>query len=267
MKILIMGLPGSGKTYLAERLAKSLCAVHLNADRVRATISTDLKFSLEDRIEHARRMGWMAQFIKDSDIIAIADFVCPTEVARKAFDPDFVIWMNTIEEGRFADTNKMFEPPINADVIVSDFDYHFDDLASDIAHRIMLTTRHASLDVAAFDDHSPTAMLLGRYQPFHDGHYQLALEALGRVGSICLAVRNTTGLEKNPFSYEDVAARIVEKFKVEGTWDPKRIKIVQLPNITSITYGRDVGYSIDKIDLDAATQSISATEIRKQMKL
>jgi hypothetical protein len=93
------------------------------------------------------------------------------------------------------------------------------------------------------------------------------MEALGRVGQICLAVRNTTGLEKNPFSFEDVATRIVEKFKAEGTWDPKRMKVVQLPNITSITYGRDVGYTIDKIDLDAVTQAISATNIRAQMGL
>lgn len=123
-----MGLPGSGKTYLAERLAKSLRAVHLNADRVRATINTDLKFSVEDRIEHARRMGWMAQLIKESGITAIADFICPIEETRKAFNPDFIIWMNTIAAGRYEDTNRMFVPPTNANVILTNHDYDIKDI-------------------------------------------------------------------------------------------------------------------------------------------
>jgi hypothetical protein len=265
MKILVMGLPGAGKTYLAERLAARFHAVHLNADRVRATISKDLGFSPEDRVEHARRLGWIAQFIKDSGQHAIADFVCPTPEARKAFDADFVIWLDTIKEGRYEDTNKLFVSP-EADVIIHDFEYDVDQLAADIAHGLLRVQPNWT-STTEFDEHAPTALLLGRYQPFHDGHYKLAMEALGRVGQICLAVRNTTGLEKNPFSFEDVATRIVEKFKAEGTWDPKRMKIIQLSNITSITYGRDVGYTIDKIDLDEATQAISATNIRKEMGL
>lgn len=269
MKILIMGLPGSGKTYLAERLAHLLRGVHLNADRVRATVSVDLGFSVEDRVEHARRMGWMAQLVKDSGISAIADFVCPTKATRDAFDADLTIWMNTIKEGRYEDTNKLFEPPIDSyvDFEIKSLDYHLEDLAADVAHALFKKAPVWADHLGEFDQRARTALLLGRYQPFHDGHYKLALEALGRVGQICLAVRNTTGLEKNPFSFEDVASRIVQKFKDEGTWDPKKITVIQVPNITSITYGRDVGYSIDKIDLDAETQAISATNIRKSMGL
>ena len=140
MKILIMGLPGSGKTYLAGRLAKSLRAVHLNADRVRATINIDLKFSLEDRIEHARRMGWMSQLIKDSSIIAIADFICPTEETRKAFNSDLIIWMNTIEKGRYDDTNRMFVPPTNANLTITSFDYVYEDVAQKIQAMIAKNT-------------------------------------------------------------------------------------------------------------------------------
>lgn len=265
MKILVMGLPGAGKTYLAERLARQLRAVHLNADRVRATISTDLGFTPEDRVEHARRMGWMAQLIKDSGLNAIADFVCPTPDTRQAFDPDLTIWLDTIEASRYEDTNKMFVPP-KADIVIKNFSYDLEDLVDVVAHRMLnVVPRWVTLD--EFDQRSPTALLLGRYQPFHEGHYQLSLEALNRVGSICIAVRNTTGLEKNPFSFEDVATRIQAYFAERGTWDPKKISIISVPNITSITYGRDVGYTIDKIDLDATVQAISATEIRKQMGL
>lgn len=258
MKILIMGLPGSGKTYLAERLAALLGAVHFNADRVRATISSGLGFSPEDRIEHARRLGWMCQFVKDSGKIAIADFVCPTPEARKAFDADFIIWLNTIDTSRYADTNKLFEAPLDADIVFGSFAYDIPALAHHI--NLKLKNDRVSGTIDEFDEHAPTALLLGRYQPFHDGHLALSLEALERVGQICLAVRNTTGLEKNPFSYQDIKARIIDKFN--DKWDARRMRVVQLPNITSITYGRDVGYSIDKIDLDEATQAISATKVR-----
>lgn len=258
-----MGLPGSGKTYLAERLAEILGGVHLNADRVRATINKDLGFSIEDRIEHARRMGWMAQFIKESGNFAIADFVCPTEATRAAFGADFIIWLNTFVESRYEDTNKMFERPV-ADIEVMSWDYDIKDLVSAI---IGAPAFNATVPSSEMDQHAPTALLLGRYQPFHDGHYKLAMEALARVGQICLAVRNTTGLEKNPFSFEDVASRIKQKFEAEGTWDPKKMTIVQLPNITNIIYGRDVGYKIERIDLDEATQAISATKIRQDMGL
>jgi hypothetical protein len=262
MKILIMGLPGAGKTYLAERLASLLHAVHFNADRVRATINNTLGFTAEDRIEHARRLGWMCQFVKDSGGIAIADFICPTPEARAAFAPDYIIWLDTIDAGRYDDTNKIFVPPVDVDLRLTDFNYDLQQITIALGLR-----QDVAVPIDVFDDHVRTAMLLGRYQPFHDGHYQLAMEALNRVGQICLVVRNTTGLEKNPFSFNDVQARIIAKFMLEGTWDPKKIKIMQLPNITSITYGRDVGYTIDKIDLDESTQAISATAIRKSMGL
>lgn len=116
-----MGLPGSGKTTLAARLARKLRAVHFNADKVRETINRDLGFTLEDRIEHSRRLGWMTQFVSDSGVICVADFVCPTRATREAFRADFTIWMNTAQPCRFPDTAKLFELPTTADVTIPDF--------------------------------------------------------------------------------------------------------------------------------------------------
>ncbi len=110
-KILIMGLPGAGKTTLALALAPQLNAVHFNADAVRGNICRDLGYSLTDRIEQARRMGWLCDQVVAAGHVAVADFICPTAETRQAFGASFVVWVDRITEGRFADTNRMFEPP------------------------------------------------------------------------------------------------------------------------------------------------------------
>lgn len=110
-KILIMGLPGSGKTTLARALRKKLRAVHWNADDVRANINKDLGFTDADRIEQARRMGWLCDQVTAAGHWAIADFICPTPQTRAAFGAATTIWVDTIKEGRFEDTNRIFVPP------------------------------------------------------------------------------------------------------------------------------------------------------------
>ena len=110
-KILIMGLPGSGKTTLAKKLAPMFNAVWLNADEVRKE-ANDWDFSEMGRTIQSNRMKRLAQEAIDKNRNVIADFVCPTENTRRNFGDEYTIWMDTIKEGRFEDTNKMFEPPI-----------------------------------------------------------------------------------------------------------------------------------------------------------
>ncbi len=117
-KILIMGLPGAGKTTLARELAPQLRAVLFNADEVRRNLNRDLGFSPEERAEQARRMGWLCDRVVEAGHAAIADFICPTAETRKAFGPSFIIWLDRIKEGRFADTNQLFVPPEKFDVRV-----------------------------------------------------------------------------------------------------------------------------------------------------
>tara|TARA_R110002153_G_scaffold272100_1_gene440416 strand:- start:45 stop:491 length:447 start_codon:yes stop_codon:yes gene_type:complete len=114
MKILIMGLPGSGKSTLAKPLASLLGGVWLNADAVRKKYD-DWDFSPEGRARQAFRMKMLSDGVIAAGKVAVADFVCPTEQTRQEFGADFTVWMDTIKEGRFEDTNAMFETPFRLD--------------------------------------------------------------------------------------------------------------------------------------------------------
>ena len=130
MKILVMGLPGSGKTTLATALAAKLQCPHFNADEIRNEINKDLGFSVKDRLEQARRMGVLCDIVSRSGTHVIADFVCPTPEARKAFGADYIIWVDRIKAGRFKDTNRIFVPPDVWDLRISDDKpYHIEKIA------------------------------------------------------------------------------------------------------------------------------------------
>jgi adenylylsulfate kinase len=249
-KILIMGLPGAGKTTLASKLVPLIKAKWLNADEVRKQ-ANDWDFSDEGRKRQAKRMSEFAEKFKNEGNHVVADFVCPTPKARELFNADYIIWVDTIEEGRFEDTNKIFVKP-------EKFDFH-------------VTSKNAevwSLKIAdklveyKWDNKKPTAQMLGRWQPWHDGHQALFEEIIKKTGQVNIMVRDVQGVGDNPFNFETVKKNIenaLEDFK-------NRFKVTLVPNITNICYGRGVGYKIEEIILPEKIQKISATKIRSKMR-
>ena len=246
MIIQILGLPGSGKTTLALTLKERLNAIHLNADEVRSTLNSDLGFSNKDREENARRLGEMARLLSKQGNLVIVDFICPTKSTRQAFGkPDIKIVMNTIVSSRFADTDAMWIP-------VEDADHTFYEWKSDkeMADEVIKK-------FGLFDWSAPTTLMLGRYQPWHEGHAALKDEAHKRTDQVLVGIRNTYDTsEKDPFTFDEVNSFIPDK--------NNELKL-RLPNITNIIYGRDVGYQIEKIELSPELQAVSATNKRKEM--
>ena len=123
-----------------------------------------------------------------------------------------------------------------------------------------------------FDSKKPTVLLLGRWQPWHDGHLALFERALAKTGQVVIQVRDVKdssggeGQEDNPFSFEQISKDIAKKLSKSG-YSINEDYIIQLvPNITNITYGRGVGYKIEQESFDSETESISATNIRKNLR-
>ena len=201
MKILIMGLPGAGKTTLASKLVPLIKAKWLNADKVR-TEANDWDFSEEARKRQAKRMADFAEKYKQDGYHVVADFICPTPEARKLFNADYIVWVNTIGKGRYEDTNEMFIKPkkFNFQVTTKDADLWSLQIADQIIEY-------------KWDNKKPTAQMLGRWQPFHEGHYALFEKAIKKTGQVYILVRDVQGVDDNPFDFESVKSKIIERLE------------------------------------------------------
>ena len=273
-RILIMGLPGSGKTTLAGALKKYLeengeisyaratqepignfnCEVTwFNADDIRRKYN-DWDFSNDGRIRQSIRMFQFS--MEAGGEYVICDFVAPLVEMRNNFKADWTIWMDTIEAGRFEDTNKAFVPPEQYDFRVTEQDA--EKWAEFIGQHIIDNRRRPT-----FDWQTPTVEQLGRWQPWHAGHRALFDRLIQRTGQVCIMIRDCQGWQgSNPFAIDQV------KHAIKRDLDPLyqgQYEILVVPNITHIGYGRGVGYTIEEEKFDDATHAISATKIRKEL--
>ena len=256
MRVLIFGLPGSGKTYLAERLVEYLGdkVAWFNADKVREE-ANDWDFSEEGRLRQNQRMLSLCENAEAEGKIAIADFVAPFEKARREFSADYEVFMDTIKEGRFEDTNKVFERP--EPCYISDYNVH--EQRGDVDAKIIAYEIGQRF---IWDNKAPTTQMLGRFQPWHPGHQALFDRALAKHGQVFLMVRDMPTDDKNPFP----AYEVIENLQQSLCNFAGKVKIEVVPNLLNITYGRDVGYKIEQEVFDDAIHDISATKIREQMR-
>ena len=274
-RILIMGLPGAGKTYFAERLKKTLegfstpvdenslkpfsdakiTVAWLNADEVRRHYN-DWDFSTSGRIRQSLRMRELAD--EANTDYCIVDFVAPLVEMRNNFKADWTIWIDSIDKGRFEDTNKVFVPPEHYDFRITE--QNAEKWSDFVAQHIVENRRRPT-----FNWQKETVQMLGRWQPWHAGHRALFDRAVKKTGQVCIMIRDCQGWQgSNPFAIEQV------KNYIRRDLDPLyqgQYEIVVVPNIVNITYGRDVGYKIECEEFNAEITNISATAIRRAMGL
>jgi adenylylsulfate kinase len=260
-RILVMGLPGAGKTTLAQHIVDHLQAEKkrvgwLNADDVRKKYN-DWDFSHEGRIRQSLRMRELADAMTACDFV-ICDFVAPLVEMRNNFKADWTVWVDTIDAGRFEDTNRMFVPPEVYDFRITE--QKSEKWSEFVAAHILDNRRRP-----VFNWQRETVQMLGRWQPWHGGHRALFERAVAKTGQVVIQIRDCQGWQgSNPFAIDQVKSYIRRDLDMlyQGQYE---IQVV--PNIVNITYGRDVGYKIEQEVFDAATHAISATNIRKGLGL
>ena len=276
-----MGLPGSGKTYFAERLKSWLeqngdvwkinpdkmsslerapasfrpQVDWFNADEVRKRYN-DWDFSRDGRIRQSLRMFEFA--VKCSGDFVICDLVAPLPEMRNNFKADWTVWMDTIEAGRYEDTNRAFVPPDVYDFRITE--QNAERWAEFVGTHILEDRRRPR-----FDWRRETVQMLGRWQPWHAGHRALFERLLARTGQVVIQVRDVQGWQgSNPFDFDQVCGYIRRDLDplYQGQYD-----IQLVPNIVHIGWGRGVGYTSGEETFDSAITDISATKIREQMGL
>lgn len=250
MKVLIFGQSGAGKTTLCKNIKKIMTdrVVHINADQMRHE-ADDWDFSEQGRWRQFRRMLDKANAVSDSGKIALVDFICPFKSGREQFDADLTIFMSGVVQSKYEDTNKIFEWPE-----WTEYDYDIHDWDDDDPVEVCW-----SIGIRIWKDETPTVQMLGRWQPWHEGHEALLERCLEKAPQVEVQIRTMEWDENNPHSAYEIKRHLQNKLAhLAGI-----VNINTVPNIVNITYGRKVGYAIEQEQFDKDIEDISATKIRQ----
>ena len=224
-----------------------------NADEVRKHYN-DWDFSHDGRIRQSKRMRQLAD--DSNSEFCIVDFVAPLVEMRNNFKADWTIWVDTIDYGRFDDTNKIFVEPDNYDFRITE--QNAEKWSDFIVEHIVYDKRRPR-----WDNKKETVQMLGRWQPWHEGHRALFERAISKTGQVLIMVRDCQGTnDSNPFNFKQVESYI--KRDLDPLYQGQ-YKIELVANIVNITYGRNVGYAIEQEHFEQSITNVSATQKRKDM--
>ena len=274
LTVWLTGLPCAGKTTIARAVCRKADAVLLDGDEIRGTpLSDDVGFSPADRRKHLLRVATVAGVLNDAGRSVVAAFVSPTIAVRNAVagqvgrDRFRLVYVDTpamecrardvkgmwarAEAGEIADFTGLgapYEVPAEPDLTVST-----DGTIDEAAGRIV---------DAFFRPPPPASMFIGRFQPLYDGHERLIRHVLAEGCDVVVGLRETLVGPDNPYGIAERKGMFREAFPTE--WANGSLRVISLPDISEVCYGRSVGWGIREIRLDADTEAISATRIREQ---
>ena len=241
----LTGQSGAGKTTVARRLQKEFNCVILDGDEMRDSISLGAGFSREERREHNYRVARLAKVLSEQHIVLVT-VIAPMEDVRAEIDkicaPTWIYIKRTMpeREGHF------YEEP----------DGYFT-----IDHNTLNVEQSVSelKKFMGIADGKAYSLFIGRYQPLHAGHHKLIQTCIDEGNNVLIGLRDTPLSDTDPYSIVERTAMFQEAFG-------DKVKVIPLPDIKEVVYGRKVGWGIRQIQLDAETESISATKIREQQK-
>lgn len=246
MKILICGRTGAGKTTLARALAPLIGAVHLDGDEMRATWPVEVGYDQANRDRNQRAIADMADIVARSGTPVIISSVCGQQKHRDLYNADVTVYCADIGDQKWPEfAAGDFDVPANAYFVTKAQPPEY------------WAYRFAQIINPLFNVRKPTALLVGRWHPFHAGHKALAEEALRRHGQIVFGCRDTN--DEWPFY------KVRDLINAAMREHDGRYEVVPLPNVTAVCYGRDVGYAIEEINLSDAIKNISGTDIRRKI--
>lgn len=255
--IWLTGESGAGKSAVANEIRDRHMpeAVILDGDQMRDSISLGAGFSRGDRAAHNLRVARLARELSKQTTVIVAVIAPMREVRESISEICHPLWIY-IERTLPEREGHFYEKPDRYLTVNHD----------ELSIRQSTNALMEFMNICALGSRGlyKYSLFIGRYQPLHDGHKALIQSVLDEGKPVCIALRNTRVSETDPYSAEERRHMFVEAFPEEVS--SSKMKIIVIPDIEEVCYGRKVGWGIRQVELDPEVEAISATEIRAKGK-